>query len=229
MAHSIPVHARLILLQPRRVLDNLSAIDRAGVVDVTPTLWQIELGVLRMWHRILFRSETIGVSGVHPVRPGWRARILKYRPLRFPFLLWEGSVRPWDLTGLLCNPEALMCHMLGTHHEGRQFVYDLHILSAHDGQLDELRSRTRRVVEENDRRSEWLRDLCVYEQYHETLLHHVDRVVDEGFAGEDDDDDPDITFPAFLRWCARQPDTPAATWRAWRRGEFSLAPEPGSA
>ena len=46
------------------------------------------------------------------------------RWLRGPFLLREGSIAPWDLSGLLSTPERLMTHMLGTHHDGLQFVYD---------------------------------------------------------------------------------------------------------
>lgn len=223
---AVPWHARLILLRPARVQANLAAITEAGVVERAPNLWQIELGVLRMWHRILFRSETIGLSETFPPRTNRRARLFRYRPIRFPFLLWEGSVVPWDLSGLLSTPERLVRHMLGTHHEGRQFIYDLHMLSVHPGWLDRLRDRTRAVVATDDARSRWLRDLCVYEQYHETLLEHVERCRAEGFGASEQDEDPDLTFPAFLRWCARQPATPGATWRAWRRGEFRFAPEP---
>jgi hypothetical protein len=221
----IPWHARAILLRPAAALRNLEAIEAAGIVEQTPNLWQLELGVMRMWHRILFRSDTIGLSQDHGLRPGWRARLFQYRPIRFPFLLWEGSVVPWDLSGLLSTPARLMRHVLGTHHEGVQFVYDLNMLAVHPGALETLREETRAVVTRDDARSRWLRDLCVYEQYHETLLGHVEHALAEGFREPADRaDDPDLTFPAFLRWCASQPSAPLDTWRAWRRGEFGFAP-----
>lgn len=221
-----PLHAYLILLRPGRVRANLAAVERAGLVEDVPTLWQIEVGVLRMWHRILFRPETIGMSRSHAVRPGWRARWLEKRPLRFPFLLAEGSVAPWDLSGLLSTPERLIRHMLGTHHDGNQFVYDLQMLSMHPGRVDELLRQARAVVENQDpKRAAWLRDLVVYENYHETLLEVVERAASEGVAlPADEAADPDISFLAYLRWCAQQPETPAETWRAWRAGRLDLGP-----
>ncbi len=218
-------HAYPILFKPKQVFENLEAVQKAGIVQRTPNLWQIELGVLRMWHRILFRSETIGLSAEHPVRPGWRARLFRPRPIRFPFLLWEGSVIPWDLSGLLSSPERLMRHMLGTHHDGVQFIYDLAMLQVHPGAIEALLDRARAVVARDDRRSRWLRDLCVYEEYHETLLQHIEAVHAHGIPAEYADD-PDITFAGFLNWCAAQPATPGETWQAWRRGAFHFAPDP---
>jgi len=221
-----PLHAYLILLRPSRVRYNLEALRLAGLVEQVPNLWQIELGVMRMWHRMIFRPETIGMSNAHSVRPGWRARLLEKRPLRLPFLLREGSVAPWDLSGLLSTPERLMRHMLGTHHDGNQFVYDLQMLSIHPGRTEELLEQARAVVENRDpKRAAWLRDLVVYEQYHETLLDVVERAVRDGIElPPDEAADPDISFLAYLRWCARQPSTPADTWRAWRSGQFDLGP-----
>jgi hypothetical protein len=221
----IPWHAHLILLRPRRVLANLEAVHASPQALPKPSLWQLELAVLRMWQRILFRSETIGTSIANPVRPGWRARWLERRGIRFFFLLYEGSVRPWDLSGLLSTPQSLIRHLLGTHHDGAQFVYDLEILSLHEGQLAALRERARSVIEQDTPRSRWLRDLCVYEGYHEALLKAVLRAQAGDFGDATSAaNDPDIRFRALLAWAARQPATPRETWRAWRRGEFRLAP-----
>lgn len=221
----LPWHAYLILLQPRRVLANLRAVHASARPLPKPNLWQIELAVLRMWQRILFRSETIGTSASHPVRPNRRARLLDLRGVRFPFLLFEGSVRPWDLSGLLSTPRSLMRHLLGTHHDGAQFVYDLEILALHPGQLEALRDQTREVVTCETRRSRWLRDLCVYEDYHEALLAATERALAGDFGeAESYAQDPDIAFRALLDWASRQPSTPRETWRAWRSGEFRFAP-----
>jgi hypothetical protein len=221
-----PWHAFILLLRPSRVRENLEALRQAALVERVPNLWQIELGVLRMWHRILFRPETIGMSADHPVRAGWRARLFEYRPIRFPFLLREGSVAPWDLSGLLSAPERIMRHMLGTHHDGNQFIYDLQMLAVHPGRTEELLERARAVVEgTNPRRAAWLRDLVVYEHYHETLVEVVARALREGVKlPPDEDADPDISFLAYLRWCASQPTTPGETWCAWRQGTFHFGP-----
>lgn len=217
----IPWHAWPVLLAPRTVAAGLGRVVPAGLATAAPTLWQVELAVLRMWHRILFRSETIGTCAANPIRSTWRARLLHYRPLRFPFLVWERAITPWDLSGFLSSPAQIARHLLGAHHDGTQCVYDLQLLALHPGRLAELREQVARVVEVDDARSRWLRDLVVYEGYHEALLAAIDAVA----AGADeldpaDADDPDISLRALLRWCVRQPRTPGETWAAWRRGAF---------
>lgn len=222
----VPWHAYLVLLRPSRIAQALDAVRAARIVDAVPTLFQIELGVLRMWHRILFRPETIGMAASHPVRDDRWARLLERRWLRGPFLLREGAIAPWDLSGLLSTPERLMTHMLGTHHDGLQFVYDLQILSAYPGRTEELRDRARAVVEHDTPHARRLRNLCVYEQYHERLLEVVERALADGITlPPEQADDPDISFLAYLRWCARQPATPREAWRAWRSGRLTFAPE----
>ncbi|HEV7732037.1 MAG TPA: hypothetical protein VGR62_07740 [Candidatus Binatia bacterium] len=222
-----PWHAYVVLLRPSQIARALDAIRAARVVDPVPTLFQIELGVMRMWHRILFRADTIGTTSDFPVRDDRWARMLEKRWFRFPFLLREGSVVPWDLSGLLSTPQRLMTHLLGTHHDGLQFVYDMQMLTAYPGSLQELRDRAREVVERDTPRTRWLRNLCVYERYHETLLEVVERAAQDGISlPPDQADDPDISFLAYLRWCALQPATPRAAWRAWRDGRFTFAPGP---
>jgi hypothetical protein len=208
--------SRLLLIRPARVAENLERVQRADLVDKTPNVWQVTQGVLRMWHRIMFRSETIGTCTAHSVRDTWRARLLAYRPIRFPFLLAERAVAPWDLSGLLSSPERLICHLLGAHHDEQQFVYDLEILRCHPGSLERVRELAKQVVDNDDARSRWLRDLVVYDRYHENLLAAVDHVLSGGEVPDAYRDDPDVTFVGYLRWCARQPETPAATWSAWR-------------
>lgn len=222
-----PWHAYATVLRPRQIARALDAIRASRIVEPVPSLFQIELGVMRMWHRILFRSDTIGTTTDYAVRNDPWARRLEKRWMRFPFLLREGSVVPWDLSGLLSPPERLMTHLLGTHHDGLQFVYDLQMLSAYPGAIEQLRDRAREVVERDTPRTRWLRNLCVYEQYHETLLEVVERAVRDGVSLPPDlADDPDVSFLAYMRWCAAQPATPRAAWRAWREGRFSFAPGP---
>lgn len=208
----------LILVRPRRVLANLErTTEMLGVPQPTP--WQLCLGVLRLWHRVLFRSSTVGTSPGGIVRSTLRARVLAWRAARLPCLLAERAVVPLDFTGLGSTPERLITHLLGAHHDGNQFVYDLELLAAY-GKLDELRQRVRDVIDRDDT---WLRDLTVFEGYHESLLAAVERAIAAGpERSEADARDPDISLHAYLTWCSQQPATPAETLRAWHTGAFQF-------
>ncbi len=213
----------LILLSPRRVEDNLAKVSAARGSEGLPNLWQLALGVLRMHHRVVFRFETIGMCGDHPVRSSWRARLLQYRPIRFPFLLSERAVAPWDFSGLFSSPERLKSHLLGAHHEKNQFVYDLQIAACYPGCLESIRETCAQIVDGRHPRAEWMRDLTVYEGYHEGLLEAVERaIMNRETLSTEERDDPDITFWAYLDWCGRQPHSLAATWSAWRAGRFTV-------
>ena len=213
---------RLALIDPAKVSANLARVRRADLVAHCPNEWQLTLGVLRMWHRVLFRSHTIGTCDDHPVRNSWRARLLHRRPLRFPFLMAERAIAPWDFSGLFSPPERIVRHLLGAHHAGDQFVYDLQILSCYPGALEALQVEVEAFVNNNNARTRWLRDLTVFEGYHESLL----AAIEDALAGRQTlsaaaRHDPDITFTGYLDWCAAQPATPAASWRSFWRGEWS--------
>jgi len=213
-----PWYVRLVLVRPVRVRANRQRVCEAIGVP-PPTDWQLCQGVLRLWHRVLFRSETVGTSsGV--VRATPRARLLAWRALRLPFLLGERAVVPLDFTGLGSSSERLIRHLLGAHHDANQFIYDLELLASY-GRLGELRDEVVAVIQRDDARSRWLRDLTVFAGYHEHLLAAVDRAIAAGPAMTDHEArDPDISLRAYLRWCASQPTTPAETLRAWRAGEL---------
>lgn len=222
-ASSLPRYARLMLVDPSAVERGLERLRARGIVDPVPNAWQISLGVVRMWHRIVFRSETIGTSAM-PVRDTWRARLLAFRPARFPFLLAERAIAPLDTSGLVSSRERVIKHLLGAHHDAKQFVYDLEILEGFEGALEELVARTREVVERDTPRSRWLRDLVVHEGYHEALLRAAERALEgELDLSEAEARDPDLSFRAYLAWCARQPSTPEETLRALHEGRYSLA------
>lgn len=221
-AERVPWHARLLLVRPSRVLSTLDALGRSGLVETVPNLWQLELGVLRMLHRIVFRPGTIGTAVESRVRDDPWARLLENRLVRLPFLLREGSVAPWDLSGLASGPDRIERHLLGTHHDRSQSLYDLELLSIHPGRLERLASRARDVVEGRDPRHRHLRNLCVYEGYHERLSASVEGWLRGRPLTAAESSDPDTCFAAHLRWCARQPATPAETWRAWREGRLDF-------
>ena len=221
---NVPAYIHLFLYRPAAVLDGVARVERAGLIAHAPNPWQLTLGVLRMWQRVLFRGETIGNCTNGRVRDTWRARLLRHKPFRLPALLVERAVAPLDFTGLLSSRERIIKHLLGAHHDGAaQFIYDLEILSAHEDGLEMLARAVDAVVEEDSPRSRWLRDLVVYEGYHEELREVVHRSLAEGVkVCARAKDDPDLSFAAYLGWCARQPATPAATLAALVSGRFSL-------
>jgi len=222
---SAPFWARALVMFPRAVQESLDRIADAKIVSKTPTLSQVALGVARMQYRLLTRPESVGMCTAHPVRRTWRARALEPRPMRFPFLLREQAVAPLDFSGLASSRERILRHLLGAHHDGNQFVYDLELLTIHPGALEELRDRARAVVDGTDPRAAWLRDLCVYESYHEHLLEVVEAVLARGSVLSELSDrearDPDITLSAYLRWCAEQPADLMGAIRAFRAGAFA--------
>ncbi len=228
LACGVPGWHNLILRRPDRVRAALEEIGRRGLVRRVPNLWQIALGAMYMRYRLLFRPHTVGV-GDTPVRDTWRARWLAWRPIRLPFLLWERAIAPFELTGLSLGEDFLVRHLLGAYHPRDHAMYDLELLALHDGALERLRRKVAEVVEGRTPRAAWLRDLCVYEGYHDKLLELVDRALAGDFAPEDTTVPADTTLGGYLDWCARQPETPAETWAAWRAGRFTLAPEPGPA
>ena len=218
----LPWFARVVLRRPLQIQANLDRIAAAGIVERVPNVWQIFVGVLRMWYRIFFDNAGIGTCQTDSVRTTRRARLFEHRAIRLPFLLWEGSVVPLDLSGLASPPERLMTHLLGTHHDGDAFFYDLRVLACHPGMLEELHRRTLEVVRHDTRRARWLRDLCVYEGYHEHLLAAVERARRGEWRVQAVSPSTDTSLEAYLDWCAAQPSTPAATRAAWRRGELDL-------
>lgn len=225
-------HARLLLIRPRTIRERLSDLVAAGVIERAPNLWQIELGVLRMWHRVLFRFDSVGTCAGHARRPGWRARVLAWRPIRAPFLIWERAIAPLDHSGLGVAPERLVGHLLAAHHDRVQFAYDLSMLKATPTLLEAVRDRAAAAATGSTERDRWLQDLTVFQGYHESLREAADAVIrGESILSDDERADPDIAFEAYIAWCLAQPETPAETWRAWRRGVFPspLASDPGDA
>ncbi len=233
MSSATPLWVRALVLFPRAIEQSLARVEAAGLTQPVPTVSQVALGVARMQYRLYTRPESVGMCTAHPVRKTWRARLLEPRAARFPFLVREGAIAPLDFSGLASPRERILRHLLGAHHDGNQFVYDLELCAIHPGALVELRDRARAVVEGSDPRAPWLRDLCVYEGYHAHLLEVVEAVLESGSVLESisvhEARDPDITLSAYLRWCAAQPKTLGGVIRAWMAGQLSFeAYQPGA-
>lgn len=219
----IPLLSHLVLLDAGGVARALERLRESALYPAVPNVWQVTLGVLRMWHRMLFRSHTVGTS-TRPVRDTWRARLLAPRPVRFPFLIAERAVAPLDFSGLLSSRERVIRHLLGAHHDKNQFAYDLEMLQHDPGALAELRTRVRGVTSGRSPRAAYLRDLTVYDGYHEDLERAVEAALSGDFGlSPREAGDPDISFGAYLAWCARQPDSPAETMAAFRQGRYTVA------
>jgi hypothetical protein len=213
----------------------VGAAVRRGVPATLPNPWQVALGVARMQHRLLTRPGTVGLARA-PRVPGWSTWWLEHQLVRAPFLLLEGTVVPGDLSGLRSSPTTLVRHLLGTFHAGAEANYDLEILAARaPAMLATLRTACVDVIADRHPRAARWKKLCVYEGAHTALLPRIEAALqgrfldndgDEGGGSGDDGDspgNPDVSFFAFLRFCARQPADAAATWAAWRAGRLHFA------
>ena len=210
-----------LLLRPREAEAKLRTFD--ALVGDAPNAWQVQLGVMRMLHRVLFRSESIGTCAEHPVRNTWRARMLHKRALRLPVLVALRAVAPLDFSGLLSPTWRVQRHLLAAHHDGLQFVYDFELLSASAGALDEVRANAEAIVSGRDPHADAWRDVAIFERYHENLIAAIDAFNAGELRLGEDVDNPDLTFFAFLRWCARQPASADETLRLVRSGDYTIA------
>jgi hypothetical protein len=231
---------RALLLKPAAVQAGLGEIDARrndstflnssvqaavarGLPPALPNLWQTALGVLRMQHRLLARRGTVGLSAL-PRQPGALPWLLEHQLVRLPVLLWDRSVVPSDLSGLRSMPDTLCRHLLGTHHAGTEADYDLEILACRAPQtLPALRATCAAVVSGTHPRARFWRLTCIYQGAHEALLARIDRALAGVLPGASETDDPDVSFLAFLRFCARQPKSLPETTALARRGRYHIA------
>ncbi|MBK9261239.1 MAG: hypothetical protein IPM54_15715 [Polyangiaceae bacterium] len=225
MSSSLALFYRFVLRNPERVEWHLDRLYELGRIDVKPNLWQVSLGVAYMLHRMVFRPSTIGIDET-PVRRTFRARLWQYRPLRFPFLLWQKAIDPIDLTGLSGSMERKHSHLVGAYHPGDNALYDLECMTCDADALAKLREDVVKIIQGDSARARFFQDLTVYEGYHPRLLQLIDRAMAGDFAPQPGKEDhPDTTLRGFLRWCAAQPDTPEATFDALLQGTLRFEPK----
>jgi hypothetical protein len=211
----------LACVRARPVAGPVGEAAARGLPARLPTSWQVALGIARMQHRLLARRASVGLASARR-RPGLLPRVLEHHLVRAPLLLLDGSVVPGDLSGLRSSSTTIQRHLLGTYHARGEANYDLEILAARDPDaIVALREACAAIVAGTHPNARRWRALCVYEGAHEELLAQIERALRGGFAGLDVDD-PDVSFFAFLRFCARQPTDAPATVAAWRAGQFTI-------
>ncbi len=215
---------RLLLRDPPQVHTNLTALHGRGLIDEIPTDFQVAMGVAYMAHRIVLRPQTIGIAPDVPMRDTPRARWLSSRLLRLPFLVREGLIHPFELTGLATPPRTLRAHVVGTYHPGDNALYDLSLLAAHEGELDRLLEEVGDIVSGAHPRGIWLADLCVYEGYHDHLLGLVERSLTGDLEPVDPNVPSDASLRGFVCFLCSQPRTPREALAALARGELRLGP-----
>lgn len=195
------------LIRPRRVQAHLAEV-AAKRSQPAPALWQMLQWTGHMWRRVLFDLDSVGSGGGAPVRSTRRARFLQFKGFRAVALVAERAIAPFDMSGLATDESRVIRHLLAAHHDGMEFAYDLEMLSFRAGALDRLRLQVDSVVTGRHPRAQWLRDLCVYEGYHERLLDGVvlalaGRLPTSG--------NPDTSFFAMLDWAIAKQAAPRAT------------------
>lgn len=224
MTSSTSWFIRFVLRNPEQVEWHLDKLYELGRIDEKPNLWQVTMGVAYMLHRMMFRPQTIGLDD-SPVRTTWRAKAWRYRPLRFPFLVLNKAIDPFDLTGLSGTMERKHTHLVGAYHPGDNALYDLECMACDPKSLEKLREDVVEILQSRTARALLLQDLTVYEGYHARLLQLIDRAIAGDFApAVGQEDHPDTTLRGFLRWCAAQPPSPETTFQAWVQGQLHFGP-----
>src|SRR5690606_29638121 len=157
MNRPLPLWSYPLLVDPRAVTASPDRCRAARRVPRVPYLRPLSLRVARRVQRLPLRPRSVCRFAAPPPRPALPRRLLRVRPLRFPFLLAARAITPLDLSGLASSRDRLTAHLIGAHHDRRQFVYDLQILATHPGALDALLARARAVASGADPRAAWLK------------------------------------------------------------------------
>lgn len=204
----------LLLHNPKLLQKNLRLLKERGHIREIPTLWQVFQGMAQQWWYTVNNLETLGHDFENPIRDSIGAKLLQPHAMRFLPLMIEGAINPADRTGLALTPERKMRHILGTHHPPETVIYDLQLLDCYPGALDTLRAKLVAIIEGDDFKSRWLKDLVVYEGYHESILPTVDRAIAGDFSvslpprpGDD------FTVGSFAERCLACPPKPDGTIR----------------
>ncbi len=215
-----------VLWRPDRLVDNLRMLYLRGHTEGVPNLWQVFQGTWFYWYRYFFRSGTVGLDTQHQVRDTFLAKMLQNKALRTPVLFAWGATGPrLDITGLAVPVDYKVRHLIGAYHPGDNAVYDLQYVDCFPGKLEELRDWVVKVLDEDTPGHRFVKDLNIYEHYHERLLWQVQEALEGRFSvAAENAHNPDTSTTVHVRWCLNAPATPEETAEAIAQGTYNFEP-----
>ncbi len=219
----VPPIFHVLLHNPELLQQHLRMLHEQGFTTGVPNLWQVYQHWALSVARAFKRGKVPGMDPDAPVRDTPGAQLLQFPAIRFWGLLFEGAINPWDYTGLALTPQRKMKHVMGAYHFDHTFIYDLEVIALYPGALEQLRDQCLEVLNRDTARTRWLRDLTVYEGYHENLLRCVERCLAGDFSVPDDlKDDRSVKVSYFVEDALALPQTPEATLQAILSGKLTV-------
>lgn len=153
-------HALVNYLFHRRVEDRLRTLRELGLIEHIPNRTQMFFGSLDM-----FRFFIVPCA----------ADYYRSKDIRFGFhallRVLDDPASMMDPTGLVSHPDAIIGHLLQVTHADP--VYDIQLLAAHEGGIDELERQLVLVLAGTHPRSESIGAIIEDPDYHVRLLEYV--------------------------------------------------------
>jgi hypothetical protein len=153
-------HTLANLLDRRRVEDRLRILQESGQITVAPNRTQMLFGALDMFRFFIvpcaadyYRSKDISF-GFHAL-----LRVL------------DDPASMMDPTGFMSHPDAIIGHLLQVTHADP--IYDIQLLSVHEGGLDELERQLEQILAGTHPRGESIGAIVEDPSYHARLLRYV--------------------------------------------------------
>jgi len=145
---------------PRRIEDRLQNLRRLGYIGAKPNRTQLIFGALDMFRFFIipcaadyYRSKNIGF-GFHAL-------------LRF----LDDPASMMDPTGFMSHRDAIIGHLMQVTHADP--IYDLQLLAAIPGGLEELETQIEQMIAGTHPRAESIGAIIEDPEYHQRLLEHV--------------------------------------------------------
>lgn len=153
-------HALVNYLIHRRVEDRLRTLRELGLIERIPNRTQMFFGSLDM-----FRFFIVPCA----------ADYYRSKDIRFGFhallRVLDDPATMMDPTGLVSHPDAIIGHLLQVTHADP--VYDIQLLAAHEGGVDELEQQLEQILAGTHPRGESIGAIVEDPGYHARLLEYV--------------------------------------------------------
>jgi hypothetical protein len=172
-----------------------------GLVERTPSPWQVKVGWLAMLPITLSESER--------ERARSRATWLGQVPVRVPLQVLYNPRQLIADTGLTNEPAQIVRHVLSVYHEDAFLGYDLQLLQSHPGGLALLRREAKRVVDRETRWAPLLTKLVGWPGYHARLIELAEAAERFEYPDPLDLDRRFTSLVGFAELCRSMPDWPA--------------------